>query len=113
MRKKQVANTIDVTDAAFKANPFPFYAQLRAESPVFAVTVPYALDITRENSKHLAFGQSIHYCLGAPLARLEGQIAINTLIQRMPDLRLSIPAEQVRWRSSFVLRGLEALPVAF
>lgn len=74
---------------------------------------PDTLDITRENNKHLAFGQGVHYCLGAPLSRLEGQIAISTLIQRMPDLRLSIAPEQVRWRGGFVLRGLEALPVSF
>lgn len=74
---------------------------------------PDTLDITRENNKHLAFGQGVHYCLGAPLSRLEGQIAISTLIQRMPNLRLSIAPEQVRWRGSFVLRGLEALPVSF
>lgn len=74
---------------------------------------PDALDITRENNKHLAFGQGIHYCLGAPLARLEGQIAISTLLQRLPNLRLSVAPDQIRWRSGFILRGLEALPVAF
>ncbi len=74
---------------------------------------PEMLDITRKNNKHLAFGHGVHFCLGAPLARLEGQIAINTLIQRMPNLHLSITPDQVRWRSTFVLRGLEALPVAF
>ncbi len=74
---------------------------------------PDTLDITRENNKHLSFGQGIHYCLGAPLARLEGQIAINTLVQRMPNLRLNIAPEQLRWRGGFILRGLEALPVAF
>ncbi len=74
---------------------------------------PDALDITRENNKHLAFGQGVHYCLGAPLSRLEGQIAINTLIQRMPNLRMSVSPEQLHWRSSFILRGLEALPVSF
>lgn len=74
---------------------------------------PDTLDISRENNKHLAFGQGIHYCVGAPLARLEGQIAINTLIQRLPNLRLSVKPEQLRWRSNFVLRGLEALPVSF
>jgi len=71
------------------------------------------LDITRENNKHLAFGQGIHYCLGAPLARLEAQIAINTLLRRMPDLRLKDSPEALRWRPSLVLRGLEALPVKF
>ncbi len=74
---------------------------------------PDSLDVTRENNKHLAFGLGAHYCLGAPLARLEGQIAISTLIQRMPNLRLSIAPDQLRWRSGFVLRGLEVLPVSF
>jgi cytochrome P450 PksS len=74
---------------------------------------PDTLDITRENNRHLAFGQGVHYCLGAPLARLEGQIAISTLIQRMPDLRLSVAPEQLRWRGGFILRGLEALPASF
>lgn len=74
---------------------------------------PDSLDITRKNNKHLAFGQGMHYCLGAPLARLEGQIAISTLVQRMPNLRLSVAPDQLRWRGTFVLRGLEALPVSF
>jgi cytochrome P450 PksS len=74
---------------------------------------PDSLDITRENNKHLAFGQGAHYCLGAALARLEGQIAISTLVQRMPDVRLNIAPDQLRWRGGFFLRGLEALPVLF
>jgi cytochrome P450 PksS len=71
------------------------------------------LDITREPNKHLSFGFGIHYCLGAPLARLEAQIAINTLLKRLPDLRLKGPAESLRWRPSLILRGLEALPLEF
>ncbi len=74
---------------------------------------PDSLDITRKNNKHLAFGYGAHYCLGASLARLEGQIAISTLVQRMPNLRLSIAPDQLRWRGAFILRGLEALPVSF
>jgi cytochrome P450 PksS len=74
---------------------------------------PDALDITRKNNKHLAFGYGGHFCLGASLARLEGQIAISTLIQRMPNLRLSSAPDQLRWRGTFVLRGLETLPVSF
>jgi cytochrome P450 PksS len=74
---------------------------------------PDSLDVTRENNKHLAFGLGAHYCLGAPLARLEGQIAISTLIRRMPNLRLSIAPDQLRWRGGIILRGLEALPVSF
>jgi len=72
-----------------------------------------ALDITREPNKHLSFGQGIHFCVGAPLARLEAQIAINTLMRRMPDLRLSVDTGSLRWRPSMLLRGLEGLPVAF
>lgn len=74
---------------------------------------PDALDIAREPNKHLAFGLGPHYCLGAPLARLEGQIAIPTLLQRMPYLRLAVSPEQLRWRGTLFLRGLEALPVSF
>ncbi|HEY0735010.1 MAG TPA: cytochrome P450 [Herpetosiphonaceae bacterium] len=74
---------------------------------------PDTLDLTREPNRHLAFGQGIHYCLGAPLARLEGQIAINTLLHRMPKLRLAVAPEQLRWRRGLSLRGLEQLPVAF
>ena len=74
---------------------------------------PDALDITRKNNKHLGFGHGAHYCLGAPLARLEGQIAISTLVQRMPNLRLGMAADRLRWRGTFVVRGLEALPVLF
>ena len=72
-----------------------------------------ALDITREPNKHLSFGQGIHFCLGAPLARLEAQIAINTLLRRMPDLRLRVAPDSLRWRPSMILRGLETLPTSF
>jgi cytochrome P450 PksS len=73
---------------------------------------PDALDVTRDPNKHLAFGLGIHFCLGAPLARLEGQIAINTLLRRAPELRLAAPPGALRWRPGLVLRGLQALPVS-
>jgi cytochrome P450 PksS len=72
-----------------------------------------ALDLGRERNRHLAFGQGIHYCLGAPLARLEGQIAIRRLIDRVPTLRLAVPESGLRWRKGLNLRGLEALPLAW
>jgi cytochrome P450 len=74
---------------------------------------PDALDITREDNRHLAFGKGIHHCLGAPLARMEGQIAISTLLRRMPNLRLKEQPETLRWRPGLILRGLHALPVEF
>ncbi len=74
---------------------------------------PDDLDITRADNRHMAFGHGIHYCLGAPLARLEGQIAIGTLLRRMPNLRLKDAPETLAWRASLVIRGLERLPVVF
>lgn len=74
---------------------------------------PDTLDITRSPNQHLSFGQGIHYCLGAPLARMEGQIAISHLLARFPGLRLSIAPEKLRWRRGLVLRGLQRLPVEF
>jgi cytochrome P450 len=74
---------------------------------------PDALDITRSDNKHLAFGKGIHHCLGAPLARMEGQIAVATLLHRMPELRLKGSPEALSWRSGMVLRGLQGLPVEF
>jgi cytochrome P450 PksS len=64
-------------------------------------------------TRHVAFGQGIHYCLGAPLARLEGEIAFLTLLRRLPGLRLAAPPESLQWRPSFELRGLVSLPVTF
>lgn len=74
---------------------------------------PDTLDIERTNNRHLAFGHGIHFCLGAPLARLEGQIAISTLLRRMPKLQLAVPAAELVWRPGLLLRGLQQLPVAF
>lgn len=71
------------------------------------------LEIAREPNKHLSFGQGIHFCLGAPLARLEAEIGINTLLRRMPDLHLRVGVGALRWRPSIFLRGLESLPVSF
>ncbi len=74
---------------------------------------PDLLDISREPNKHLSFGLGNHFCLGATLARLEGQIAIGTLIRRAPELRLAVPTQTLRWRPGLMLRGLASLPVVF
>jgi cytochrome P450 len=74
---------------------------------------PEALDIDRTDSRHLSFGHGIHFCLGAPLARMEAQLALHSLLQRFPQLRLAVPVEQLHWGhgDGLVLRGLTELPV--
>ncbi|MGG4128722.1 cytochrome P450 [Paenibacillus illinoisensis] len=68
-------------------------------------------DITREKSQHLAFGKGIHLCLGAPLARLEGEIAISTLLARYPKIQLQTDVTELEWRPGMIVRGLKELPV--
>jgi cytochrome P450 len=72
---------------------------------------PDSLDVGRQSNRHLSFGQGMHYCLGAPLSRLEAQIAIGTLLRRAPNLHLDAPSSGLQWRKSFIVRGLESLPV--
>ena len=70
---------------------------------------PDRLDVGRNDRSHLSFGRGIHHCLGAPLARLEGRIVLETLLERFPEIRLL--GERPRFRNSIVLRGLQSLPV--
>jgi cytochrome P450 len=72
---------------------------------------PADLDVLRAENRHLGFGHGIHFCLGAPLARLEGQIAISTLLRRFPNLQLAADPASLTWRTGFILHGLQALPV--
>lgn len=74
---------------------------------------PEELDITRTIKRHLAFGHGIHMCLGSPLARVEGDVAFSTLLRRMPNLRLSVPRENVSWHFTLSSQGLTSLPVFF
>jgi cytochrome P450 len=73
---------------------------------------PDRLDVTRPNVKPLSFGGGIHFCLGAQLARIEAEIAIATLLRRLPDLRID-DVENPEWRPTFVLRGLKSLPASW
>ena len=74
-------------------------------------TDPNLLDLSRDPNPHLSFGYGPHYCLGAPLARLEARIALWTLFHRYPDLALAVPASQLRWKDDYRQRSLVELPV--
>jgi cytochrome P450 len=69
--------------------------------------------VTRTDNRHLAFGRGSHYCLGAPLARLEAEIALETLFRRLPGLRLAIEPSELEWRATPGFRRLVSLPVAW
>jgi len=72
---------------------------------------PDRLDLGRQDNRHLAFAWASHFCFGAPLARIEGQVAFETMLRRMPDL--SLTPEPLKWRDNLGLRGLTALPITF
>jgi cytochrome P450 len=72
---------------------------------------PHDLDLSNPQSAHLAFGHGIHFCVGAPLSRLEGRIALTSLLERFPDLRLSVPAAEVRTAPGLLMNVMETLPV--
>jgi len=75
---------------------------------------PDTLDLaSQRDSRHLGFGRGSHFCLGAPLARLETEIALGTLLRRLPGLRLAISPEELRWRPVPLFRSLVELPVAW
>jgi len=74
---------------------------------------PDTLDFARQDVKHLAFGRGSHYCLGAPLARLEAEVALTTLLRRLPGLRLAMPVEELSWRPVPLFRSLASLQVAW
>jgi cytochrome P450 len=88
-------------------------ALLSANHDESLFTEPDELDLARRLNRHIGFGHGIHVCLGAPLARLEGDVAFTTLLRRLPDLRLAVPRESLSWHSTLNTRSLAALPVAF
>ncbi|MFJ6141758.1 cytochrome P450 [Kitasatospora sp. NPDC092286] len=71
------------------------------------------LDLSRDSRLHLAFGFGVHQCLGQPLARLELQIALNTILRRLPELRLAVPFEEIRFRGDMLIYGVHELPLAW
>ena len=101
----------EVGGVAIPEGAFVLVSLLAANRDGDRFTEPDQLDLDRPVTPNLAFGHGIHYCLGAPLARLEGQIAFHALSRRFPKMRLAVPVEEITWRPGLLLRGLSALPV--
>ncbi|HEX6446395.1 MAG TPA: cytochrome P450 [Streptosporangiales bacterium] len=111
---RYTAEPVEVGGVTIPAGEFVLVALNGADHDPARFAEPDTLDITRPVGGHLAFGHGIHYCLGAPLARLEGAIAIGGLLDRFPGLRLAdadADPAQPRWRNSTLIRGLTELPV--
>ena len=104
---------IPLHDQVIRKGEMVFVSLIGADTDPRQFSDPEVLDIARQENQHVAFGKGIHFCLGAPLARLEGQIAIGTLLRRLPRLRLACEPEQLTWTQSPILRGLTSLPVTF
>ncbi|HZE00253.1 MAG TPA: cytochrome P450, partial [Pseudonocardiaceae bacterium] len=106
------AEPVDIGEVTIPTGEIVLPGLLSANRDPACAAQPDALDIARTDNAHLGFGHGIHHCLGAPLARLEGRIALGTLLARFPRLRLAVPAQQLTWRQGVIMNGLAALPVA-
>ena len=102
----------DVVDRAGSNPDVVVVGGVERRGPLGQFRDPDQLDLGREPNRHLAFGIGAHFCVGAPLARMEGRIALTTLFRRFPGLRLEVPPEALRWRRGLLFRGLETLPIA-
>ena len=116
---------VEVTTARWAAEPFHIHHQTIQKGDMVIIALasanrdetvfenPEIFDITRENNRHIAFGHGSHFCLGAPLARLEAKIAITTLFNRMPELQIKGNREEIKWQGNYLMRSLEELPLTF
>jgi cytochrome P450 len=102
---------VEVGGVTIPADEFVMVSLLAANRDAERFEDPDRLDVTRQAGGHVAFGHGIHHCLGAPLARLEGQVAIGRLLARFGDLRLAVEPSMLRWRTSTLMHGVESLPV--
>lgn len=102
---------VPVGEVEIPAGEFVLVSLLGANRDAGRFEDPHRLDVTRSAAGHLAFGHGIHHCVGAPLARLEAEIALRGLLERFSDLGLDAEPETLRWRESTLVHGLETLPV--
>lgn len=107
---RHAKETITLDGLRIEAGKFLMLGLGAANRDPAQFTAPDCLDLARREGRHLAFGWGVHYCLGAALARLEGQIALGTLLRRFPTLRLAAEGS-LRWRPNLIFRAQESLPV--
>jgi len=105
------AESLEINGVEIGAGEMVIAALLAANRDPTRIPQPDRLDISRKHNPHIAFGHGIHHCLGAPLARLEGRIALTSLLGRYPGLRLAVSPEQLTYQPSFVFHALATLPV--
>src|SRR6266511_3953440 len=104
---------VPVGDVVVPAGEPVFFALAAAHRDPARFAEPDRLDIRRPDAGHLAFGNGVHYCLGAPLARMEAEVAFPALLRHCPDLALAADPDRLAWRSSRMMRGLKRLPLTF
>ncbi len=109
--ERYASEDLEVSGVAIPRGSLVLVAIVSANTDEAHFPEPEQLDVARAENRHLAFGMGPHYCLGAPLARLEGRVALGTLIRRLPHIRLEVPERELRWRPGLTLRGLKSLPV--
>ena len=102
---------IDVGGVTVEQGEQPLLILAAANRDPQQFDAPDTFDITRTDNHHLSFGNGLHFCLGAPLARLEGQLALGTLVGRLPLMELA--TDEPAYKENLILRGLAALPVTF
>jgi cytochrome P450 len=102
---------VPVGDVVIPAGEWVFPATSSANRDPARFPHPERLDLGRDTSGHLAFGHGVHHCLGAPLARMEAEVALGALLARFPRISLAVSPEELRWRPVSLMNGLESLPV--
>jgi cytochrome P450 len=102
---------VPVGDVVIPAGQWVFPAISSANRDPAQFPDPDRLDLGRDTSGQVAFGHGVHHCLGAPLARMEAEVALGALLARFPALSLAIPPQELRWRPVSLMNGLESLPV--
>ncbi|WP_437285407.1 cytochrome P450 [Sorangium sp. So ce406] len=108
---RRAREDVEIRGVRIEAGQIAFGFLLAANRDPDRFPDPERMDILRKDTRHVGFGGGIHFCLGAQLARVQAQVVLNTIVQRLPDLAIAEP--RLEWIPSFLVRGLRALPVTF